>query len=298
MAAPLQAEVNALDKVVVDALERRDYSSLKMMGNGELTVVLGWPAMAPTWVCKPAGPFNAEEFVRYQYMIEAYTAALRERGVAVVDTSIVGVERERGLIAGYMVQPVQPRATLAEVVLQTAAPDAEHPLLVSIAGALGAMDSNVALDAPATNWCWDGTDVHMLDVGLPLMWEGSGFALETLIPLFRALPAPARPLAMREIGKLLERYRDPRIAAVECAGRMRSFPGLEGWRDPAIECFNHRLELAEPITIAETEELNAGDDKEIPRWKKMQRFQRAWTRVVRRRRYDWFVVPSTYGLTR
>lgn len=297
MATPTQEDVNALDRLVVSALETLDYSPLRMLGNGELTVVLGWPTTDPVWVCKPAGPFRVDEFDRYHYMIEAYMAALRERGVGVIDTTVFGVERERGLTAGYLAQPVLARESLADEVLRTVTPDAEHPLLVSIADSVGVMDDSVALDAQITNWCWDGTDAHMLDVGLPLMWDNSSFALETLIPLFRALPAPARPVAVKELGKLLERYRDPRIAAVECAARMVSFEGLQGWRDAAITCFNRRLDLSGPITIAETDAFNAGDDNEIPRWKKMQRGQRTWTRLVRRRRYDWFVVPSTYGLT-
>ncbi len=297
MAQPTQADVEALDRVVVEALETLDYSPLKMMGNGELTVVLGWPAEQPTWVCKPAGPFTAEQFAWYRDTIDRYAARLRDRGVGVTETSVFGVERERDLVAAYMAQPVLPRETLVEVMLQSEEPDPEHPVLVSIADAVAAMDDRLGLDAPATNWVWNGVSVEMLDVGLPLMWDddGTSAALENLKTVFCALPAPARAIATKEIGKLLERYREARVSAVECAGRMLSFPGLEGWHDPAIECFNRRLGLAEPITVAETEALNAGDEKEIPRWKTMQRVQRGWTRHVRRRRYDWFVVPSTYG---
>ena len=288
-----QGELDDIDEHVIDALERVDYSDLNIIGNGELSVVIAWPTSDPTCVVKPIGPFQRDQYEAYRGVLLDYMAELDRRGVASVPTAIGCVSRGRTEVIGYMTQPLLERDSLAEHALGTFTPSTDNPLLGSIVDAIAASDEHLGIDAPISNWLWDGEKAVLLDVGLPLMWDEHGTARLTIEWGAKAFPAFARGAAIKELDDLLDRYREPRTAAVEFVARLPFF-GLDAWQGPAVDALNQRLEPSEPITIAEAQKLNAADSKSLPRIKRLQRMQRWWVRRIRRQRYDFFIGQSTY----
>ncbi len=71
--------------------------------------------------------------------------------------------------------------------------------------------------------------------------------------MFRAIPAPLRTVAEKDIRKLIDRYRDQRTHAVDICTQLPQH-GLAEWR-----------------------------------------IERVWQRKMRRRRYEYFVMDSTYS---
>ena len=125
------------------------------------------------------------------------------------------------------------------------------------------------------------------------MWDETGTCSYDAALVGPAFPAALRRVMVSEVAKIFERYRDPRVAAVEFVGRLPFF-GYEAWVEPAAQCLNKRLDLADPVDPIEAAKFIAGDTKTIPLLKRMQRIQRTWERRVRRRRYEYFIGESTY----
>ncbi|MEM7095008.1 MAG: DUF6206 family protein [Actinomycetota bacterium] len=290
---PSEQVLRDVDAAVIKALETVDYSALNILGNGEVTVVLGWPSDEPEWVLKPTGPFTAAEFAGFDQLLSAYIEGLGERGIDVVPTALHPVERRDGWIMSYMVQPVLAPETLAENALAERTPSVDDELLVSVCDAIAATDDRLGIDAPISNWAWDGHAVQLLDVGLPMMWDDSDESRFGIDVFTRAFPKPARGAVANEIEKLLERYQSPRTSAVEFIGRLPFF-GFEAWCEPAAQLLNDRLQPAQPITVTEAVELSEADAKTIPLLKRLQRMERMWKRRVRRQRYEYFIGDSTY----
>ncbi|MCP3855422.1 MAG: hypothetical protein GY745_20585 [Actinomycetia bacterium] len=294
MTAPLltQDEIEELDASVVAALDARDNSGLNVIGYGELSIALGYPANDPRVVCKPTAPYTPAELDDYIRVMRQYLEALAVTGVDVVPTSLMSVERG-GFLVGYQVQPRLDPDSLADKILAAAQPDAEHPFLVALADIVGSFSDRVSIDSQVSNWSWDGATATSIDVGTPFFWDEHGAPIYDVKPLFRAIPAPLRTFAMSDVGRLLERYKQPRNVAADVVAMLGRI-GLDQWVQPALVAFNDGLQLDTPIAEAEAHAIMEADLKAMPRLKKLQRVERAWVTIVRRRRYNYFVQPTTY----
>ncbi len=287
-----QDEIEELDASIVVALEARDNSGLNVIGYGELSIALGYPADHPRAVCKPTVPYTPAELDDYMRVVRQYLEALEVTGIDVVSTSLMSVERGDRLI-GYQIQPRLDPNSLADKILAVEEPDAEHPFLVALAEIVASLTDRVSIDSQVSNWAWDGETATSIDVGTPFFWDDHGAPMLDVKPLFRAIPAPLRAIAMRDVGKLLERYKQPRNVAADVVAMLYRI-GLDRWVQPTLAAFNAGLQLATPITEAEADAIMAADLKSMPRLKQLQKVERAWVTNVRRRRYDYFVQPTTY----
>ena len=125
-----EAELRALDAAVDAALESGDEAGLPVLGYGEISLVLAWPADAPRFACKRLPVFaDRGRFDRYRRTLVDYLDAISAAGVRPVPTDLRPVERGDGTVAGFAVQPIVPAQTLATAVLAGVAPDAGHPLV-------------------------------------------------------------------------------------------------------------------------------------------------------------------------
>jgi len=282
-----------IDRAVVTALETDDMSALRVMGNGEFSVVLGWPSSAPTLVVKPIGPFRPEEYLAYESLLHDYIAELRRRGVATVDTQITAVERQPGTIVGYMFQPLLESESLAENALTERVPLVDDPILDSIVSALMTCDADVSIDPPVSNWYWDGSRVALLDVGLPLMWGDQNSRRLDFAPFMRSLPIGARTLFRRGFESGTDRMRERRKLGIEFVSRLAFFD-LDEWEGVALDAFNLRLDSADRISFEEVEAMRHSDSADLKRFKRLQRRQRRWVQGVLRRRYEFCLGESTY----
>ena len=286
---PSAAELGELEEVVVEALATGDDSTLNVLGYGEVSVALGWPIDQPRSVCKRTPPFSDAQFASYRDLITEYIAGVGARGLAVVDTTVVPLSRGDQVIS-YLVQPMLDSASLGHNVLRAAEPDPDHPFLVALAKALDVVSPDLSIDAQVTNFSWDGTQLTLVDVGTPFLWDKTGKFRFDMKPFAQMLPAPTRALAIRELTKLVTRWNDPRRVGIDIVANLYR-EGIPEWVDATVVALNRQLD-GDPITAEEAREFYDEDVKIWPLLKRLQAAERWWQTSVRRRPYDWFIYSS------
>jgi len=252
-----------------------------------VSVALGWPIDEPRFVCKRTPPFSQDEFSAYRDRVEEYVERIAASGLGVAETTIVPLDRGERVIA-YLVQPKFDDAALGHNVLCAAMPDPEHPFLVALVESLGVVSSTISIDAQVTNFAWDGTNMTLLDVGTPFLWDDAGRLRVDIKPFVRMLPAPTRPLVVQEMTKLATRWNDPRRVGLDIVANLYR-EGLTTWVDPTLVALNRWLGSGASVTAEEAHGFYEEDLKIWPRLKKLQVAERWWQTNVRRRPYDWFV---------
>lgn len=285
-----EAELAELEAVVVAALEARDDATLNVLGYGEVSVALGWPIEDPRFVCKRTPPCSADEFAVYRDLVREYIGRLEASGLAVAQTSIVPLDRGGELIA-YLIQPMFDPASLGHRVLTAAEPDPEHPFVVAVVEALQLVTPTLSIDAQVTNFSWDGSTLTLVDVGTPFLWDDAGQFRLDMRPFARMLPLPTRPVAIRELTKLVTRWNDPRRVGVDIVANLYR-EGLTQWVEPTVEALNRQLGPVEPVTADEGRAFFEEDAKIWPLLKKLQVAERWWQTSIRRRPYDWFIYST------
>lgn len=285
-------DLGRLEAEVAAALRRKDSSNLTVIGFGEISVGLGYPAEDPTHVCKRMPPLTPTQFDRYRDLVDRYVTELREAGLSVVDTEVMAVPRDDKLIA-YLVQPLLPAESLGHRVLAEAQPDADHPFLVALADTLALVSSSRSIDAQVTNWSWDGGRPTLLDVGTPFLWDRTGELQFDMTPYLPMIPAPLRRTVKRDLTTVVERWRRPRGVAVDVVANLYR-EGLEQWVPPTVTALNTILGATEAISADEGRAIYSEDLKTFPRLARLKRVERTWRTVVRRSQYDFFI-QSTYA---
>ncbi len=288
----LEAEdLERLESSVSAAFRDRDHSQLNIIGFGELTVALGFPSQDPTHVCKRSGTMSSEQFESYESLVNRYTAGLAERGVSVVDTEVHSTDRGSDKVA-YLVQPLLDSATLGHNVLGSAKPDHEHPFLVALGERIKLADDRLSIDAQVTNWAFDGSEMTLIDVGTPFMWDAAGRYEMDMRPSLAMLPAPVRSYVAKDLTKILARWRSQSGVASDVVANLYR-EGLDEWAEPAARALNIAIGPAEPVDIGHARKLYEDDLKLWPQLAKLKRVQRTWQSRVRRKPYEFFI-QSTY----
>ncbi len=286
---PDAIELGELEAVVIDALRSRDDSTLNVLGYGEVSIALGWPIDEPKFVCKRTPPFTHAQFSDYRSLVTEYIAGVEARGLAVVETTVVPLDRGDEVIS-YLVQPMLDSASLGQNVLRASDPDPDHPFLAALAEVLDVVSPDLSIDAQVTNFSWDGSRLTLVDVGTPFLWDEAGKLRFDMKPFIRMLPAPTRPLATRELTKLVSRWNDPRRVGIDIVANLHR-EGIPEWVDAAVVALNRRL-ADNPITAEEALQFYEEDVKIWPLLKKLQAADRWWQTSIRRRPYDWFIYSS------
>ena len=280
-----------LDEDVEAALGAGEESALPILGYGEISLVLGWPREEPQFACKRMPLFtNRSRFDAYGRTLDAYVDALRQAGLAVVETELRSVSRDDGTVAGYVVQPVLPAEDLAPTVLRREDPDAGHPLVAAVVDTVAAAVSPaVGLDAQLANWTWDGSGLTYLDVSTPMLWSDEGRPLLDLDLLSRAIPWALRGALRRlVVPGIVETYRDLRKVYLDLCGNLIK-ERLESW----LPLFLGRVagHLDPPLTAAEVHRYYRSDARLWAMLLRIRQLDRAWQLRVRQRPYP-FLLPG------
>lgn len=285
------AEVEA---AVADALAAGDDAGLTVLGYGEISLVVGWPAEAPRWACKRLPPMaDPLDVDRYEAAFDRYLALLADRGAPPVPTAFRRTVAADGRTVPYVVQPVLDPATLGPEVLRSAEPSPEHPLLVGIADAAVAVcDATTGLDGQVSNWTWsEEAGLGYLDVSTPFLFHLDGALVLDVDTFLRAYPAPLRPVIGRFVApSVLGAYRDPRHVLVDLAGNLLK-ERLGDWVPVAVAVANERLVDAQPITEDEVAAYYRSDARLWETMLGLRRADRWWQRTMRRRPYP-FLLPG------
>jgi hypothetical protein len=109
MAVAAGIDLQHAHAAIQSAIEAGEPGGLRVLGYGEMTLVVGWPADAPAWALKRLPPFaRTARLEAYRELLGEYLAALGERGIAVAPTEFAALPGPRGTSIGYLVQPIAP----------------------------------------------------------------------------------------------------------------------------------------------------------------------------------------------
>jgi hypothetical protein len=285
------SELRRLDELVESALGSGDERSLPILGFGEISLVLGWPAGEPRYACKRLPPFpSRERFDAYRDALEDYLGLLGTAGVRVVETEMRAVERADGTVAAYVVQPVLPHEQLAPEILRRVDPEQGHPLVEAVVrAAADTVSPGVGLDAQLANWTWDGGGLTYIDVSTPMLWFPGGRSRLDLDLLAQAYPAILRwPLRRFVAPGILDTYRDLRRVYLDLTGNLLK-ERLGGWLPTFLELLNPHI--SEPLTEEGVRRYYRSDARLWSALLAIRKLDRAWRRHVRRRPYP-FLLPG------
>jgi hypothetical protein len=289
-----ELDLAELDATVERAIRAGVPNDLRVLGFGEITLVVGWPTELPALAVKRLPLFrDVAQLERYAEILNRYVGALRKRGVPVVPTEIRrATSPTTGSLHGYLVQAIVPAEQMLNVVLR----DADHARGERLLSALAAMiaesvDTRVGLDAQAANWAVEGEELATVDVSTPLLRDAGGRDQLDLDLFLSIYPWGMRPALARIAHGIMAQYHDPRTVLVDVASNLIK-ERHERWLPALLEAANRRVTPA--ITDREVRRYFARDRRLWLLMQRLRRADRAWQRHVRRRPYP-FLLPPPYG---
>lgn len=283
-------DIEQLDRAVEDAIEAGEAGPLRVLGYGEITLVLGWPSEAPELAVKRLPPFaGGEQIDRYEDLLHGYAGALRGRGVPVIATELRRVAGRTP--RAYLIQPLVPREQQLNMILRDARSDRGAALLDALAEhVVRAVDAELGLDAQASNWAVDDGELACFDVSTPLMRSPDGTHRLDLSVFLSIYPWALRRLLVPVAHSVMGQFHDPRTVLLDVASNFVK-EHLDRWLPQLLASANRRV--SPPIDEAGVRRYFARDRR---LWLLMQRLRRAdrtWQRRVRRRPYP-FLLPPPY----
>ncbi|MGZ4239459.1 MAG: DUF6206 family protein [Solirubrobacteraceae bacterium] len=291
----LEVDVEHLDATVEEAIRVGAPRGLRVLGYGELTLVIGWPTEAPVVAVKRLPPFtDADRLDAYAGLLERYVDILRARGVSVAHTEIRSHPGPRGTARAYLVQPLVPHELHLNVVLARAEESRARDLLEAVVENVHCCtDETVGFDAQAANWWVEHDGLGYFDVSTPLLRDHDGRELLDVSLFLSVYPQVARPLLARIAPGVMAQYHDPRTVLLDFASNLHK-EGLEHCVPLLLSAANGHLER--PLAAADVSRYFR-QDKLL--WALMQRLRladRGWQRHVRRRPYPLLLPPRyRYG---
>jgi hypothetical protein len=287
-------DVDELDRAVDAAILAGDAGGLRVLGYGELTLVLGWPTSQPSCAVKRLPAFaDGASLDRYHALLGACVAALERRGVDVIPTD-VRWHRSGTELHAYLVQPLVARDALLDRVLLTAPPERGARLLAQLAArVVEAVDARVGLDAQVANWAVDDDRLSCFDVSTPLMRDEQGRDLLDVAVFVSIYPRALHGVLTRIAHGVMTQYFEPRGVLLDAASNLHK-EQLDSWLPAFLAAANEHVSPA-----IGNDEVRRYFRRDRLLWLTMQRLRRAdraWQRRVRRRPYPFLLAPPyAYG---
>ena len=283
-------QLRSLESDVRRALDHDERAGLRVLGYGEISLVLGWPHDAPRAACKRLPPFpSPSPAAAYERTLDRYLELLAAHGVDVVPTEVRSLALDDGTVAVYCVQPVLPPGSIATDVVR-AEPDRAPGLFGQIVDhVLAVTDETIGFDAQLSNWAVHGGNLVYLDITTPLLRDDDG-AEELDTGLFLAsLPWLLRhPVARFVVPGVIERYHQPRTVLLDLAANLVKERLDEHIGAALVEANRH---VEPPLTEAEVRADYRSDARTWAVLQALRRVDRAWQRRIRRRPYP-FLLPD------
>ena len=283
-----------IEAAVAKAIRRRSTSELKLLGHGEISVVLGWPTSAPVAAVKRVPPFR--DIARAQKYVEVcddFFATLRAANIGIWPTTLHIHERPDGRTVVYHQQPIADLTQLGTNVLRAASPASSHPMLDAIVDATARVCTRtLGFDCQLANWLWDGTTATQLDFTSPYaLTESRDDLLYDTHIFMQEYPVVIRPYLRKEFTSLLRRFTSAEGALADMVSNMMK-EGLDQWVDPAINTINSRLGLN--LQREKAQWMYDNDRKLMPTVLKVKKVQRWWLTHTGRHYEQLLPAKTTY----
>ncbi len=284
-----------VERRVTDAIRTGSADGLRLLGHGEVSIVLGWPTDDSTIALKRVQPFRTPALAAgYVAACDAFAERLSSRGIAMVPTTIRTIVRDDGRPVVYHCQPVLDPADIGSNVLRSTEPAADHPFIRAVIDATSkVVDERFGFDCQAANWHWDGTTASQLDVTSPFILDANCQDLTYDSATFlQEFPAIVRPLLKRELSKVILRFTSVEGALTDFACNLYK-EGLDAWVDATVTTARHQLAIkVDPVTARAMFEA---DRKLFPVALRLKRTQRWWVQHTGRRYDSLLPTHTTYG---
>lgn len=279
-----------LEAAVQGAFATGDRSRLRVLGYGEISLVLGWPTGAPRWACKrlPAFP-SAQRAGAYTDLLGDYLNVLRGRKIDVLATEVKQLAADDGSVVLYCIQPLLPNAVMANEVVRSH-PDRAAEVLAGIVDAVfRATDDRVGFDAQLANWAVRDGELAYFDVTTPLLRRPDGSDVLDTRLFMASFPWPLRaPIRRFVLPGIIERYHQPRSVVLDVAANLVK-ERLDQHIPLVLAAANPRL--LRPLDEAEARADYRSDARTWQVLQALRRADRAWQRRVRHRPYP-FLLPD------
>lgn len=283
-------ELTAVDAALDRSLEAGRPVGLPVLGSGEISVALAWPADEPRAAVKQATCLpGAAKVAEHGELLARYRAALAEAGVETVPTAVQCSPAGRG----YLVQPLLESGLVADR-LVAAEPERARWVLERVVEHVVAVASpELGVDPQLGNWYVDGDRLVLLDIGSPMMRDPEGRDLIDFEPYYRSGPAVIRPVIRLIAPSLVAEYHERRRALVDI--------GINLFRVGLGEHCPTLVELAaphldDPFTVSDLRRAHLQDRATWRTLQGLRRIDRWWQRTVRRRTYPYLLPPAQPGL--
>lgn len=288
----LEVDVEQLDAQVEAAIRAGAPRGLRVLGYGEITLVVGWPTEDPVVAVKRLPPFvDSGHLEAYARLLERYLQVLRARGIAVAQTELRSHPGPHGSARGYLVQPLVRRERHLNVILRRAQAARVRELLELVVDRVHrCVDPAVGLDAQASNWWLENGQLAYFDVSTPMLRDPQGHEQLDVSLFLGVYPWLTRPVLARIAPGVMAQYHDRRTVLLDFASNLHK-EGLDHCVPSLLQAANGRLER--PLIAADVSRYFR-QDKLL--WALMQRLRRAdqsWQRRVRHRPYP-FLLPPPY----
>jgi Family of unknown function (DUF6206) len=282
-------DIERMDRAVERAIDAGEPGPLRVLGYGEITLVLGWPPEQPVVAVKRLPPFSdSAQFDRYAALLESYISTLRERGVEVVPTEL---GRAPNGARGYLIQPLVARRDQLNMVLRDASPDRGAALLEELTRiVVSVVDHRTGLDAQASNWAVEDEQLACFDVSTPLLRSADGRHELDLSLFLSVYPWALRSPLVQVAHSVMAQYHDPRNVLLDVASNLVK-ERLERWLPALLRAANQHV--SPPLTDDEVHRYFTRDRRLWLLMQWLRRADRAWQRTVRRRTYP-FLLPPPY----
>jgi len=287
---PEREQLEELERTVQHALRTSRTDGLRLLGAGEISLVLGWPVDEPTWACKRLPPFpSTADADAFDAVTKRYIEALTERGIEVIDTTVNRLRGADGTTILYCTQPVLPPDAMACDIVRAGGSDASDLLRRIVDSTAVAVDGRVGLDAQLSNWAVLDGRLSYFDVTTPLLRDAGGRSELDSGVFLASLPwVLRRPVKRFVVPGILARYHDIRSVLLDLAANLVK-ERLDSWIPSVLEAGNTYVDPH----LTETE-VRADYRNDARTWAALQtvrRVDRMWQNHVRRRVYP-FLVPD------
>lgn len=290
-------DLETLNAQVEAAIARGSPDGLRIIGYGEVTLVIAWPRENPRYAIKRLALFSSQKrFDDYAALVTIYCQKLEARGVGVVDTQVQGIAGADGQVRGYLVQPFIAKEQLLTHIMRHCTEPRGRELLDELARLIcTGINDEVGMDAAIPNWALVDGRFETFDISTPWLRDGKGRDLIDLDHLLQVYPWIVRGLLKRFVfNEILDGVHSPRLIILDTAVQMLRW-GNENWLDLLLEVANPRLD--EPVTRKQVEDRFAFDLRIYPLMDRLRKLDRWWQKNVRRRPYG-TLLPNSYDKLR